>query len=288
MGGRSDATAAFNGEITILTPIAVDHAEYLGATLEEIATEKAGIIKRHSHVISAEQPEVVRLAIAEQCRSSESTLITLGTDFSIDRALDHTLTYHGLHRTLLQLVPGCAGRYQAVNAALALAAAETLEAEGTKITPAAFKAGIAGASWPGRMELIPGTPRLLLDGAHNPAGAAALAEALQDYSYSRLLMVTGVCDDKDVEQIYAPLLPLVDVIYTVTPAVDRAMKDEALTKYFRTQGIASEPCGSVVAGIDMARTRAAEHDLILVCGSLFVVGEVKAWLEQGHYSGIRG
>jgi dihydrofolate synthase/folylpolyglutamate synthase len=101
-------------------------------------------------------------------------------------------------------------------------------------------------------------------------------------------MVTGVCDDKDVEQIYAPLLPLVDVIYTVTPAVDRAMKDEALTKYFRTLGIASEPCGSVVAGIDTARTRAAEHDLILVCGSLFVVGEVKAWLEQVHYSGIRG
>ncbi|MDD2733083.1 MAG: bifunctional folylpolyglutamate synthase/dihydrofolate synthase [Desulfuromonadaceae bacterium] len=288
MGGGSDATAAFNGEMTILTPIAIDHAEYLGATLETIAKEKAGIIKQRTHVISAEQPEVVRLAIAERCRSSESTLTALGTDFSVDRTFDHTLTYHGLHRTLLRLIPGCAGRYQAVNAALALAAAETLEAEGTKITPTAFKAGIAGATWPGRMELIPGSPRLLLDGAHNPAGAAALAEALQDYSYSRLLMVTGVCDDKDVEQMYARLLPLVDVIYTVTPAVDRAIKDEALTQYFRTQGIESEPCGSVVAGVNKARSRAAEHDLILVCGSLFVVGEVKAWLEKVHYSGIRG
>jgi dihydrofolate synthase/folylpolyglutamate synthase len=138
------------------------------------------------------------------------------------------------------------------------------------------------------MELIPGTPRLLLDGAHNPAGAAALADALQDYSYSRLLMVTGVCDDKDVEQIYARLIPLVDAIYTVTPAVERAMKDKELTRFFRTKGIESEPCGSVVAGIDKARSHAMEHDLILVCGSLFVVGEVKAWLEQVHFSGIRG
>jgi len=288
MGGRSDATAAFNGEMTILTPIAVDHQEYLGDTLEEIATEKAGIIKPYTPVISAEQPDAVIRAIAEQCRTARCTLKTLGTDFTAAWDLDHTLTYHSVNRTLSQLTPGCAGRYQAINAALALAAAETLEADGTKITLAAFKDGIAGAEWPGRMELIPGTPRLLLDGAHNPAGAAALADALQDYSYSRLLMVTGVCDDKDVEQIFARLIPLVDAIYTVTPAVERAMKDEALTRFFRTQGIESDPCGSVVAGIGKARSHASEHDLILVCGSLFVVGEVKAWLEQVHYSGIRG
>ncbi|MFZ4858791.1 MAG: bifunctional folylpolyglutamate synthase/dihydrofolate synthase [Desulfuromonadaceae bacterium] len=288
MGGGSDATAAFNGEMTILTPIAVDHAEYLGATLEEIAREKSGIIKPHTPVISAEQPEAVRPAIAERCRAAQCPLTTLGTDFSVAWGPDHTLTYHGMIQTMLHITPGISGRYQAVNAALALAAAETLEADGTKITPAAFIEGIAGAEWPGRMELIPGTPRLLLDGAHNPAGAAALAEALQDYSYSRLLMVTGVCDDKDVEQIYAPLLPLVDGMYTVTPAIERAMKDEVLTQFFRTQGIESEPCGSVVAGIGRARSRASESDLILVCGSLFVVGEVKAWLEQVNYTGIRG
>ncbi len=288
MGGRSDATAAFTGELTILTPIAIDHAEYLGTSLEEIAKEKAGIIKPRTRVISAEQPEAVRLAIAEQCHIAECDVKTLGTDFSAEWALDHTLNYHGLSRSLTQLTPGIPGRYQAANAALALAAAESLETDGTEITPSSFKEGIAGAAWPGRMELVPGTPRLLLDGAHNPAGAAALAEALHDYSYSRLLMVTGVCDDKDIGQIYAPLLPLVDGIYTVTPAVDRAMKDEVLTQFFRSQGIESEPCGSVVAGIGTARSRAAESDLILVCGSLFVVGEVKAWLEQANYTGIRG
>jgi len=288
MGGGSDATAAFNGEMTILTPIAVDHAEYLGATLEAIAREKAGIIKPHTHVITAEQTEAAQFAIRERCLSTACSLTILGTHFSVAWNPDRTLAYHGLKRTLPNLTPGISGRYQAVNAALALAAAETLESAGTQITPAAFTEGIASAVWPGRMELIPGRPRLLLDGAHNPAGAAALAEALQDYSYSRLLMVTGVCDDKDVEQIYAPLLPLVDGIYTVTPAIERAMKDEVLTQFFRAQGIESEPCGSVVAGIGRARSRASESDLILVCGSLFVVGEAKAWLEQVNYTGIRG
>ncbi len=288
MGGRSDATAAFNGELTVLTPIAFDHAEYLGATLREIATEKAGIIKPRTSVISAEQPGSARLAIAQQCRAAACTLTTVGIDFYAAWAPDKTLTYHGLSRTLEQLTPGIPGRYQAVNAALALAAAETLEAGGTKIIPAAFSKGITGADWPGRMELIPGTPRLLLDGAHNPAGAAALAEALQDYSFSRLLLVTGVCDDKNIEQIYAPLLPLVDQVYTVTPAVERAMRDDILTHFFRTRGVESEPCGSVVGGVAKARSQASESDLILVCGSLFIVGEVKAWLEHVDYTGIRG
>ena len=288
MGGGSDATAAFNGEMTILTPIAVDHAEYLGATLEAIAREKAGIIKAYTPVITAEQTEAAQFAISERCLSTASSLTTLGTNFSVAWNPDRTLAYHGLNRTLPNLTPGISGRYQAVNAALALAAAETLESAGTQITPAAFTEGIASAVWPGRMELIPGTPRLLLDGAHNPAGAAALAEALQDYSYSRLLMVTGVCDDKDIGQIYTPLLPLVASIYTVTPAIERAMKDEVLTQFFRAQGIESEPCGSVVAAIGKARSHASEADLILVCGSLFLVGEVKAWLEQVNYTGIRG
>lgn len=288
MGGRSDATAAFHGEMTVLTPIALDHTGYLGATLEEIAREKAGIIKPGTLVISSEQPDAVRIAVEEQSRAGECILKTLDKDFSAGWNPDGTLYYRGMSRTLTQLTPGMAGRYQSRNAAVALAAAEALEAGGITIAPSAFKEGITSAYWPGRMELVPGAPRLLLDGAHNPAGASALAEALEEYSYSRLLLVTGVCDDKNVEGIYAPLVPLVDGIYTVTPAVDRAMKDEDLSHFFHTRGIGSQPCGSVTAGICRARSQASEGDLILVCGSLFVVGEVKAWLEQTDYIGIRG
>lgn len=288
MGGRSDATAAFHGEMTILTPIAIDHTEYLGATLEKIAREKAGIIAPGMVVISAGQPAAVRQVIEERCLAANCNLKTLGIHFSASRNPDGTLDYHGMGRTLTQLIPGMAGRYQSLNAAVALAAAETLEAGEMSIPLPAFEEGIASAYWPGRMELVPGEPRLLLDGAHNPAGASALAEALGDYSYSRLLLVTGVCDDKDIDRIYAPLEPLVDAVYTVTPAVERAVNDEDLSRFFRKRGIASRPCGSVVAGIGAARSESSEGDLILVCGSLFVVGEVKAWLEQVQYTGIRG
>src|SRR6266704_2109515 len=95
-----------------------------------------------------------------------------------------TLDYHGMNRTLTQITPGMAGRYQALNAAVALAAAEALEKGGLTVASSAFREGIATACWPGRMELVPGSPRLLLDGAHNPAGASALAEAVQEDSYS--------------------------------------------------------------------------------------------------------
>jgi dihydrofolate synthase / folylpolyglutamate synthase len=288
MGGRSDATAAFSGEMTVLTPIALDHTEYLGATLEDIAREKAGIIKPGSLVVSADQPDAVRIAVEGQSRAGKCILKMLDKDFSIGWNPDGTLNYRGMSRTLTQLTSGMAGRYQSRNAAVALAAAETLEAVGMVISPSAFNEGIASAYWPGRMELVPGTPPLLLDGAHNPAGASALAEALQEYSYSRLLLVTGVCDDKDIGGIYEPLVPLVDGIYTVTPAIERALKDEDLSHFFHRRGIVSQSCGSVVAGICKARSEAAEGDLILVCGSLFVVGEVKAWLEQVNYTGIRG
>ncbi len=288
MGGRSDATAAFDGELTIITPIALDHTGYLGATVEAIAEEKAGIIKPGTPVISAGQSDAARRAIEAACRAGQCPLRTSGTDFSVAWNRDGGLDYRGLHRTLTGLRPGITGQYQSGNAAIALAAAELLAADGLAIPPAAFREGIAGAYWPGRMELVPGSPPLLLDGAHNPAGAAALAEALQEYSYARLLLVTGVCDDKDIDLIYAPLVPLADAIYTVTPAVERAMNAEDLSHFFQTQGVASHPCGSVAEGISRARSHAAEDDLILVCGSLFVVGEVKAWLEQTNYTGIRG
>jgi dihydrofolate synthase/folylpolyglutamate synthase len=193
-----------------------------------------------------------------------------------------------MNRSVSRLVPGPAGRYQAGNAAVALAAAEVLETGGIPFTPSGVREGIAATYWPGRMELIPGTPPLLLDGAHNPAGAYALAEALKEYSFSRLLLVTGVCDDKDIARIYAPLIPLVDAVFTVTPAVERAVADEELSRFFLERRISAHPCGSVVAGVTAARSAAAAGDLVLVCGSLFVVGEVKAWLEQVHYSGIRG
>lgn len=288
MGGRSDATAALPGEMTVITPIALDHADYLGNTTADIAHEKAGIIEPGSSVICADQEASVLSVIRRQCTLGNNLLKLYGSDFSASRNPDGSLDYSGLYKELRGLVPGIPGRYQTRNAALALAAAELLVSSVTPIPDLAMRQGLAGAYWPGRMELIAGTPPLLLDGAHNPAGSSALAEALADYRRDRILLVTGVCSDKDMEGIYAPLLPLLERVYTVTPAVERSLKDLDLADFFRAQGYAATPCGSVAAGINAARAEALPGDLILVCGSLFVVGEAKAWLENVDFSGIRG
>ncbi|HIJ95582.1 MAG TPA: bifunctional folylpolyglutamate synthase/dihydrofolate synthase [Desulfuromonadales bacterium] len=288
MGGVSDATAALAAEMTIVTPIALDHAEYLGETLVEIAREKAAIIEPRTPVISAAQSDEVLLQIQQQCRVGGNLLRVFGPDFSADWNQQSGLDYRGSSRAFGNLKPGIPGRYQSQNAAVALAAAEQLIAHGTHISEAACVNGIATAHWPGRMELIAGAPPLLLDGAHNPAGAAALAEALADYAPARILLVTGACADKDIRTIYVPILPLVAQIYTVSPAVERALDDTALSRIFSDMGRASRCCGAVVSGIQTARADSRPGDLILVCGSLFLVGEVKAWLENSDYNGIRG
>jgi dihydrofolate synthase/folylpolyglutamate synthase len=274
--------------MTVITPIAVDHSEYLGDTLAGIATEKAGIIEPGTVVVTASQPAEAHARIVERCREANCRLHMAGRDFSAGWKSSGTLDYNGIDAALLHLSPGIPGRYQAENAALALAAAELLGCLGFPAAGKALASGISLASWPGRMELIDGQPPILLDGAHNPAGAAALAEALTAYRYRRLLLVAGVMGDKDARAIFAPLAAIAYKAYAVTPAVERALDGSELSGILQETGIQATACGSVATGIETARREAGEGDLILVCGSLFVVGEAKALLAGVHFEGIRG
>ncbi|HIJ80192.1 MAG TPA: bifunctional folylpolyglutamate synthase/dihydrofolate synthase [Desulfuromonadales bacterium] len=289
MGGWSDATAAFSGIMTIITPISLDHQEYLGATLTEIACEKAGIVEPGTPVISAHQHDDVLGQIERQCNRGGNALKLCDRDFSARWSGSGELEYRGINFNLQHLKPGIPGRYQSENAALALAAAELLGAVHQGINAATCAEGIRDASWPGRMELVSMVPPLLLDGAHNAAGAAALAEALQvEYAGRRILLVTGVCADKDFGTLYAPLLPLVSDIFTVTPAVDRALDGRELAAFFDRSGWQSRFCGSLDGGISAARRASLPEDLILVCGSLFLVGEARALLADEPFEGVRG
>jgi dihydrofolate synthase/folylpolyglutamate synthase len=288
MGGRSDATAALPGMLTIITPISLDHCDYLGATLEEIAVEKAGIAKPDTPVIIGRQPIEVQKAISNGFQQNNSQLIRAGTDFSSRWNSDSTLDYTGIHVSLDRLSPGIPGRYQAENAALALAAAEILVTRGMHIPVTALRSGISSAQWPGRMETIPGPPPRLLDGAHNRAGTAALAEALAEYRYQKLHLVLGIMADKDVSEIVSALAPLAATCYCVSPAMERAMDDVKLAAIITDRGIPAIACGSVAHGIASAQRAAEACDLILVCGSLFTVGEAKAWLAGVEFEGIRG
>jgi dihydrofolate synthase/folylpolyglutamate synthase len=288
MGGRSDATASLPGIMTIITPISLDHCDYLGATLEKITAEKAGISEPNTPVIIGCQPVEVQKTVAD-CLSRDSSLLSWGnTAFSARWNSDGTLDYQGVHTSLERISPGIPGWYQADNAALALAAAEALVQLGMHVPESALRSGISAAYWPGRMETIPGSPPLLLDGAHNRAGALALARALAEYRYQKLHLVLGIMADKDAGEIVSALAPLAATCYCVSPTIDRAMDDVKLAEIITELDIPARACGCVVNGIQSAQGNAQADDLILVCGSLFTVGEAKAWLAGADFEGIRG
>lgn len=287
MGGRLDATNAAPKILSVITPIAFDHCEYLGDTIEAIAGEKAGIIQAGTPVVVSPQPEAALGVIRNVCATAGSPLFTFGTDFAASWT-DSKLCYCGLDWNLEDLQPGIAGRYQAANAAAALCASELLARQGFALDPKVARAGVEKASWPGRMEIVGTSPRVLLDGAHNPAGAAALAEAVADIPRQRLLLVLGVMSGKDVEGIISRLAPLADTIITVTPGMPQAFPSSALAEKCATAGARAVDAGSVSAGLELALRSAGTADVVLVCGSLFVVGEARAILFSRKFQPCRG
>jgi dihydrofolate synthase/folylpolyglutamate synthase len=286
MGGRFDATNATSGIMSIITPISVDHSEYLGNTLARIAVEKAGVVKAGRPVVTAKQSDEVLTEIIRQCAKLASPIFSCGKDFD-GYWEDDGLAYYGLKERLFGLKPGIAGRYQAGNAVCALAAAELLGGMGYHLSETALRSGIEKAAWPGRMEMVGKAPRILLDGAHNPAGGEALAEALQDIPRERLFLVVGVMADKDAEGIFMPLFPFTDRVYAVTPALERALPSNQLAALCRARKVPCEDAGTVAAGLERAKNAAGPGDLILVCGSLFTIGEARSILYDKHFEPFR-
>ena len=287
MGGRFDATNAASGIITIIMPVSLDHCEYLGDTLAEIAFEKAGMVKPGRPVVISSQSNEALAIIRRQCEKLSSPLFSIGEHFT-GYWEKGVLDYHGIRTDLSGLQPGITGSYQSGNAACALAAAELLCEMGIHLSATALRKGIETASWPGRMEFVGETPRILLDGAHNPAGGQALAEALKDIPRDRLVLVAGVMANKDIGAIFSRLFPLTDSAYAVSPALERALPSDRLADLFRVNGVTCDDAGTVAEGLERARKAAKPGDLILVCGSLFTIGEARAVLSGGHFEPFRG
>jgi dihydrofolate synthase/folylpolyglutamate synthase len=287
MGGRFDATNAASGIISVITPVSMDHCEYLGSTLAEIAFEKAGVIKPGRPLVMATQSEETLAVIGRQCERLASPMFVSGRDFS-GCWEDDGLKYQGLKTDMTGLKPGIAGRYQADNAVCALAAAELLGGMGFHLPETALRKGIESATWPGRMEIVGTAPRILLDGAHNSAGGKALADALQDIPHDRLILVAGVMADKDAEGILGPLFPFTDRAYAVSPRLERALPSDRLAALCRSWQVPCTDAGTIAAGINEAKNSSEPGDLILVCGSLFTVGEARAILYGEHFEPYRG
>ncbi|MDK9719352.1 MAG: bifunctional folylpolyglutamate synthase/dihydrofolate synthase [Trichlorobacter sp.] len=291
MGGRSDATAAVPGLATIITPIALDHCQWLGTDLQTIAAEKVGIAAPGSPIISAAQAPEVLNVLEEYCLLNGNRLLLAERDFNATcNGADGSLSYQGSTGTVSGLFPSLNGRYQIGNATLALAAAEQLSSQGFPVVPQAMQQGLASTRWPGRMELIrlPDGVELLLDGAHNPAGALALADALAAYGTRKKILLLGMMEDKDLHGVLQPLLQQVQQVITVSPSQERAIPATDLAASCRTEGTPATAAGLVAAGLEAAQAAAKPGDLIIAAGSLFLVGELKALLAGTPCEAVRG
>ncbi len=275
LGGRFDATNVITPQVSVVTNVSLEHQEYLGRTLSEIGGEKAGIVKRDVPVVTAtrgEGYEVIRQASVER----RAPLIPIQEAYTWtirESGLDgQTIDLAGPVRRYAGLRIPLAGRHQIENAVVAIAAAEVLETQGLRVGEAAIRYGLEQARWPGRLQIVSDRPRILLDGAHNPAGAQALAAFVAEHRamLNRLILVFGVLRDKDWEAMLAPLGRLADQAILTHPPADRGADPHQLVaadRYCPKVEIAADPR----EGVTLARSVARPGDTILVTGSLYTV-----------------
>src|SRR3954447_18627540 len=237
MGGSWDATNVADGSVAVVTPIAVDHAAYLGDRPEVIAVEKAGIIKPGARVVVAEQGPDVLAVLADRALEVGAVLLREGVDFGVvSRAAavgGQLVTVRGLNAEYAELFLPLYGAHQAQNAALAIAAAEALS-DDEPLSDEVLQQALGEVTSPGRLEIIRRGPTIILDAAHNPHGATALAEAVRDsFTFDPLVGVVGVMTDKDVEGVLAELEPVLSEVVCSQNSAPRAMAAEQLAEVAR-------------------------------------------------------
>ncbi|GAA2564438.1 bifunctional folylpolyglutamate synthase/dihydrofolate synthase [Pseudonocardia hydrocarbonoxydans] len=291
LGGRWDATNVADATVAVITPIGLDHAEFLGTDVLGIAREKAGIIKPGCVAVLAAQDREVAEVLLERCVEVDAQVAREGAEFGVaSREIavgGQRLALRGLSGMYDDVFLPLHGEHQASNAALALAAAEALIGAGPKqpLDPDAVRAAFAGVTSPGRLERLaagPGVPTVLVDAAHNPHGARALAAALLgEFRFTRLVGVLGVMRDKDARGILAELEPVLHEVVVTANSSPRAMDADELgalaTEVFGAERVSVEPV--LRTAIEQAGELAEEGGEsgvgVIVTGSVVTAGETR-------------
>ncbi len=293
LGGRLDATNVCTPAVSVITSISFDHTRQLGGTLAAIAGEKAGIAKRGVPLVSGVTADEPRQVIRQVCRRRRCRLLELGVHFDFEyRPPAHleeadaagTMDFRWRKRRPETVVEGyrdlrlgLAGRHQAANMAVALAALGQLQQVGWNIPEEAIRRGLAALAWPARVEVAARRPAVVLDGAHNAASVAALIETLgASFSPARRLLVFAASQDKDLRGMLRLLLGQFDEVL-LTRYLDnpRAVPPEELQAIARELTGREYPVfGDPAAAWDAVRGRAAPEDLVCVTGSLFIAAEM--------------
>lgn len=283
MGGRLDATNLVRPRLSIITNIALDHREYLGNSLSAIAAEKAGIIKPGVPVVTGVEQHTALVPIQAASTALGSPLYRRGRDFRTRGQGQGRFRYDGLQMRLTDVRTNLLGRHQYENAAIALAAMELLQDQGYHLPEDVIRQGLQQVRWPGRLELAASHPRIVLDGAHNPAAATTLAQALRrDLPHQRLILVLGIMADKDIKGILRRLLPLADVVIFSRPQYERAATPERLRSLAEHLPSETLVINNLEEAIRQARRLADNDDLIVVTGSLFTIGEARELVQRGQ------
>jgi len=274
LGGRLDATNIVTPIATAITSIDLDHQVQLGETIEAIAREKAGIIKRGVPVVCGPLPAAAGAVIGEISKARGATLIEALKEVRIVRneqssSVDVRSRKRGLEGVTLAL----SGRHQLDNAAVAMALLDELANQGITVTDDAVRTGLTEAKWPGRLERFThGRTEILLDAAHNPAGARALASHLQEIGWSRVTLVFGAMRDKDVRHMLEALAPFCEAIVCTTAPSPRALSAFDLAALARPLGptveAIADPAAALARALEMARP-------IVSAGSIFLIGPLR-------------
>ncbi|MBT3515759.1 MAG: bifunctional folylpolyglutamate synthase/dihydrofolate synthase [Nitrospina sp.] len=286
MGGRLDATSLCKGDITIITSIAKDHTHYLGEKLEKIAFEKASIIKNGGTVFATKGSKKVNEVIKKISDQKSATLQFLGEDFYVEKATKKTpsmfIDYRNKKTCLNNLELSLLGGFQARNAALALSAClHHAHKNGKDINEQSIRKALRETSWSGRMEVISLRPTIILDTAHNPAAVKELAKSVQElFSYARVILILGVMNDKQADEIFKKLANFADHFILVRPKQERSENPTKLKQISKKYKSSCEIIENIPKAILKAKKYALPDDMICVTGSIFTVGEAKQYFDN--------
>jgi len=279
LGGRLDSTNVVAPLVSVITNVSHEHRDLLGDSLRDIAMEKAGVIKQGAPLVTGVTQAEIHLEFERICREKEAPLYQMGRDFSSEKEGIGCFRFEGRRWSLSGLKVNLLGDHQIDNATMALGALETIEGQGFPIVRDSIHRGLERVNWPGRMEVIRERPWVVLDGAHNPAGAQALREALpRNLSYDRCYFLLGIMKDKEVEKIVSILTPLSHETVLCKPRQDRAAPPERLLSAVEAAGGKGRVIPDVAQGLDALLSVAGSNDLICVAGSFYTIGEARSHL----------
>lgn len=278
LGGRLDATNVVLPEVSIITPVSFDHTHVLGDTLAGIAAEKGGIIKPGRPVICGPQPSEALTVLERLAAEHGSPLYVAGRDWQwtgTPEGFDLVGPWGQYRDSRLSLI----GQHQVENSATAVAACWMLGQRGLPVSEQAIRDGLAAVTWPGRLEVVRERPTIIVDGAHNVAGAEQLAAAIQASPRRRLTLILGIGNGKDVEGIVQTLAPLADHLIATAARHPQASSPARIANAALATGIRTstrvEQAATLEAALDQALAEVENDDLICVAGSLYIVAEAR-------------